>query len=148
MLLQTAEVLTSPWCLVELATALEKEIPIVCVNMVGKGYDFTAEAAHLKDFRKSLEERNPGTVEEIEMRGIDVDALSLRLLEAIPTLMSKSLDTQATKRLRDTMFADRRRGGRSRELLSTRFGNCNTKNYVEAFHSGARACRIGIIAVR
>ena len=62
LLLQTANVLTRPWCLVEVYVALKHGVGIVAVNVSGKGYDYGMMERSLSNLPGSLEEANPGAV--------------------------------------------------------------------------------------
>ena len=66
VLLQTKDVLTRPWCLVELYAAVRAGVPIVAVSVTGKGYDHEASKRYLAMLPGSLEEANPGAVQVSE----------------------------------------------------------------------------------
>jgi len=71
VLLQTKSVLTRPFVLLEIFTALELKIPIITVNISeeghpGDGYDFEKAKAFLVDLETQLEAANPGAVECIK----------------------------------------------------------------------------------
>jgi hypothetical protein len=63
LLLQTAKVLTRPWCVVEVYVALKHGVGIVAVNVSGKGYDYGNMERYLSNLPDSLEEANPGATE-------------------------------------------------------------------------------------
>ena len=61
ILLQSKGVLTRPWVLLELYTAITNNVPIVALNIAGRGYDYAAEANFMLHLDTMIEERNPGT---------------------------------------------------------------------------------------
>ena len=61
VLLQSKGVLTRPWVLLELYTAITNNVPIVALNIAGRGYDYGTEASFMLHLDTMLEERNPGT---------------------------------------------------------------------------------------
>ena len=42
------EVLLRPWCLLELYTAINANVPIVAVDVEGRGYDYAEAAEYLR----------------------------------------------------------------------------------------------------
>ena len=46
-IVQSKEVLQRPYCLLELYTAIESQIPIIAVSIAGKGYDYAAASNFL-----------------------------------------------------------------------------------------------------
>ena len=65
VLLLTENVLTRPWCLVELYTALKHAVPVVTVEITkrGYGYDFGQAGPYLAGLPGTLEAANPGATE-------------------------------------------------------------------------------------
>jgi len=100
-LLQTGTVLTRPYVLVEVYTALKKNIPIVGVTVEGSGYDFEATAKFLRspDFKAALEEVNPGSSELIEELGIDLQEMGKLLGDKVPKVISSRLSPHENDRV-------------------------------------------------
>ena len=72
VLLATKGVLTRPWCLLELYTAIRLGVPVVLIELEGHNSADTAHlAAHLA---VELELRNAGAAEVLRANGIAVDA--------------------------------------------------------------------------
>ena len=70
VLLATEKLLTRPWCILELWEAVKKQIPVVIMEVRGRGWD-VADACHLLDnLDTELPLRNPGALEEVQ-RHID-----------------------------------------------------------------------------
>ena len=65
VLLATRELLTRPWCLLELWEAVKKQIPIVIMAVRGKGWDIDEACALLQNIETELPARNPGALEEL-----------------------------------------------------------------------------------
>merc|ERR1719456_1565991 len=60
MILLTAEVMTRPWCILEIHAAVSAGIPIVAVTLRGKSYDHTETQRLLTFLDSELEQQNPG----------------------------------------------------------------------------------------
>ena len=102
--------LTRPWCLAEIITAIENQIPIVSVSIEGQGnsFDFAANQAFLQnpDFSSALNQVNPGAVEELTKQGIDVQTMGAAIGSMLPYIISKSYNVAATERVREAQLAD------------------------------------------
>jgi hypothetical protein len=105
---QTEDYLYRPWCLVELYQALLSDVPIVPINIENQGYNFEESMAFLRsrDFRKALDERNPGAVEELERHGINVVDLALRISNSLPYLVSKPYNSYASNDVRKAQLSN------------------------------------------
>ena len=115
VLLQTEGCLTRPWVLLELYEATRRRIPIIPVQLAGKGYDFKAASDFLDNLEVTLEKANPGATAAIEayLRGSSDEAVRTAGLaevkaaaQAVPKLISVNLDpegsqNQITAALRD-----------------------------------------------
>ena len=106
----TKDVLTRPWCLAEIITAIENQIPIVSVTIEGQGnsFDFAANQAFLQspDFPSALDQANPGAVEELKKQGIDAQKMGAAIGSMLPYIISKSYNVAATERVREAQLAD------------------------------------------
>ena len=91
LLLQTKSVLTRPWCVLELLTALENNIPIVGVSITSgaAAYNF-AEAHELMTHLDTLLE--PDKREAIEALGVDLADAAWRLSSSLPKIISVPLN--------------------------------------------------------
>ena len=66
VLLATEKLLTRPWCILELWEAVKKQIPVVIMEVRGRGWD-VADACHLlENLDTELPLRNPGALEEVQ----------------------------------------------------------------------------------
>ena len=62
LLLLTAEVMSRPWCILEIHTAVSAGIPIVAVTLRGKGYDHAEAQRQLTYLDTELDRLNPGAL--------------------------------------------------------------------------------------
>jgi hypothetical protein len=110
VLLLTKDVLTRPWCLAEIYTAIENNIPIVSVKLEGQGntYDFEQSLAFLKqsNFREALENANPGAPRELETQGIDIARMQSAIASILPYILSKKYDVSDTERIRNAQMEE------------------------------------------
>ena len=61
VLLQTKGLLTRPWCLLEIVTAIKNHIPIVAINIRGHApYDYEEGAHLMENLDTQLDSKNPG----------------------------------------------------------------------------------------
>ena len=92
LLLQTKSVLTRPWCLLEIFTAVQHHIPIVPVAVGGAGYEFEAAKVFLQDLERQLNLINPGAVravrERLKARKATFSMLQRLLVAAVPPIIS------------------------------------------------------------
>ena len=66
VLVQSRNVCSRPWCILELVTAIESNIPIVCLNLTSgiAAYDFAAASSMLRQLDTQLEHMlSPPTTE-------------------------------------------------------------------------------------
>ena len=108
VLLQSARVLERPWCLIEIATALDHDIPIVGVSLTtgGYAYDFAAAAELLQTLERSLNQANPGALELLAKNDINVDDLTWKLSSTIPEMISVGFNPSASKNVLAATIAD------------------------------------------
>jgi hypothetical protein len=96
LVLQTKDVLTRPFCLIEIYTAIKNNIPIVPVELIGLGYDH-AETINLVEntdsFEEKLEKRNPGAGKTLEGQGIDLKDLATVLKSKVSLFVSEKYDS-------------------------------------------------------
>jgi hypothetical protein len=106
----TKDVLTRPWCLAEIYSAIEAQVPIVAVNIEGQGnpYNFDASLAFLQstDFASTLEAANPGAVDVLSKQGIDVEKLGKAVGGVLPYIIAKPYNVSASERIRDAQLLD------------------------------------------
>jgi hypothetical protein len=107
LLLQTESVLTRPYCLLELYTAIESSIPIVGVTVRGRfQYDFARARAYLMHLDTVLEEANPGASELLRKHGVDLLDAAYKLSTRIPAIISVELNAHASRNMLQAAFHD------------------------------------------
>ena len=93
VLLQSANVLRQPGVLVRSCEAVRQELPITCVHLEGKGYDFGAAAALLASLDNELTLREFYALEPyLQSRQITFEALSGTLARRVPAIIAVPLD--------------------------------------------------------
>ena len=80
VLLQSAGVLTRPWCLLEILTAIVNKVPIVCVNVLGPNrYDHSSAFTFMTHLDTELDRVNPGASRLIAEHDMGMRELARRL---------------------------------------------------------------------
>ena len=123
VLLQTTNLLTRPWCLLEIYTALLNNVPIVTIAVKGAFvYSFedawemlgTADASSYS-FADELDKRNPGAAmvireQRIPVHGkleiVDIAAMGKALREHVPHIISKDYAPAASFRTIEAQLED------------------------------------------
>ena len=93
VLFQSKEVLSRPWCLLELFTAIAEGVPIVALNCVGKGYAFDQASDFLTHLTSSLKTYNPSALDLLAAEGVEIDRIAHALSTVIPKIISISLNS-------------------------------------------------------
>lgn len=108
VLIQTAHVLERPWCLLEILTAIDADVPIVGVTLLGSDapYDFSDANQLLGDLAAELDRRNPGAAEQVRKFYPDMREAGVKLSTTLPSLISKRVDYSMSKRVLDAMLLD------------------------------------------
>ena len=96
VLLLTKSVLERPWVLMEVYMALRLKLPLLCVHVVGGGYDFASASHYLNNLEAELEQRDKGALGELrtqlEQRGQSLHDLQTTLAAAIPSVIAIPFD--------------------------------------------------------
>ena len=98
VLVQTRRVLTRPYCILELLTAIESQVPIVCVTVGGKpeeiAYNYEEMTKLMMWMDTELEQWNPGAADVLRDHGYeDLTDVAYRLSTTIPKTISVQLNT-------------------------------------------------------
>lgn len=103
ILVQTRKVLTRPYCIIEILTAIECRIPIVCVTVAGKpndAYSFDEMAQMMMWMDSELEQWNPGAADVLRDHGYDdLTYVAYQLSTVVPKTISVSLNTGASRNM-------------------------------------------------
>ena len=107
IILLTKNVFTRPWCLVEIKTAIEHNIPIVPIVVARKEFNFEENKRFLDTLSSaSLDVRNPGASTALRELGISITALRDLLHANIPNVIAREFDANGTKRQIDASVND------------------------------------------
>ena len=99
MLLQSKGVLTRPWVILELHTAITHDVPIVALNVKNHApYDYAAASEFLLNFDKDIELANPGAAQLLIDMGIDPVDVAWRLSDCLPNIISTSFNPNGSER--------------------------------------------------
>lgn len=98
LLLQTRNVLTRPFCILELLIAIKARKPVVAVHIVGSELDYDFE--HAQSYLENLDTRmGPEARAMLIEHGVDMAEARDILSTIIPQVKSIALDTHASKRI-------------------------------------------------
>ena len=107
ILLQTQSVLRDPVRLLQLFEATRRRHPLVCVNMVGGGYDFAAVKPLLRSLATELSQAQMATLRtELQESGQGVGQLSNSLGHAVPNAISVFFNPAAGAAMVDAAILD------------------------------------------
>ena len=107
ILLQTQSVLRDPVRLLQLFEATRRRHPLVCVNMVGGGYDFAAVKPLLRSLATELSQAQMATLRtELQESGQGVGQLSNSLGHAVPNAISVFFNPAAGAAMVDAVILD------------------------------------------
>lgn len=111
IILQTRGLLTRPWCLFEIFSAIQASIPIVAVNIQGGAfpYDFQEAAELLRTLSKkdgTLAKKNPAALTLLEAESVDVIELGRVLAATIPNLISQPFNPSGSGRILAAQIQD------------------------------------------
>ena len=103
ILVLTRKVLTRPYCILEVLTAIEARIPIVCVTVAGKPndtYDFEEMSKMMLWMDSELEQWNPGAADVLRDHGYDdLTEVAYRLSTTVPNTIAVGLNTGASRNM-------------------------------------------------
>ena len=109
ILVQTKSVLTRPYCLLEVLTAIDEGIPIVGVTVAGRpndAYDFAETSTLLTHLDTLLERANPGAADLLKDHGYDVKAAAHTLSSVVPKAISVPLNVCASRNMLSATIDD------------------------------------------
>ena len=107
VLLQSKGVLTRPWVIIELHTALTHGIPIVALNVQNHApYDYAAASEFLLNFDKDIELANPGAAQLLIDMGIDPVDVAYRLSDCLPNIISTNFNPNASEKILQASLED------------------------------------------
>ncbi len=90
VVLQTKDVMKRPWCILEMYTAVKHKIPIVTVNIQGRGYDFKEMDIFLNNLDSLLDDEAKKVLRKNQCK--DIKDVAYRLGSVIPNSLSIKYD--------------------------------------------------------
>ena len=110
ILVQTRRVLTRPYCILEILTAIEHRVPIIGILIQGRlhdAYDFEENIGLMTWMDEELEKRNPGASDVLRDHGYDdLTDVAYRLSSSVPKIISMTLNTGASRNVLDATIKD------------------------------------------
>merc|ERR1712185_556639 len=104
-LLQTRSVLSRPWCLVELLTAIDARVPIIGISITSgtAPYDFTAALAFMTHLDSALDADARAA---LAAHGIDVADAAFKLANTLPNIIAVPLNMNASQAILSASVSD------------------------------------------
>ena len=107
VLLQTKGVLTRPWVILELYTALTNQVPVVALNVMNANpYEYSEAAELLMHLDVDLDGMNPGATDMLQEHGVDPVDAAFRLADALPAIISTNFDPNGSTRQIEATLGD------------------------------------------
>ena len=108
VLLQSKRVLTRPWVILELHTALTNDVPIVALNVQKEScrYDYAEALSFLMHFDEEIEVANPGAAELLIDMGVDPVDVAWRLSDSLPNIISTNFDPNSSEKVLQASLED------------------------------------------
>ena len=99
VILQSKSVLTRPWVILELFTAITNDVPIVALNVHNTfPYDYGDAMHFLTWFDNEIEIANPGAAELLIEMGVDPVDVAYRLSNRLPNIISTDFNPNGSNR--------------------------------------------------
>jgi hypothetical protein len=96
VIVQSAEILTRPWCLLEMVAAVDAGVPIVAIAISGKGYNFAEATSLLTHLDTQLDAINPGACALLRQNGVEPIDAAFKLSTAVPCMISLPFNSSAS----------------------------------------------------
>ena len=106
LLLQSSNVLTRPYCILELVTAIDAGVPVLGVTLTSRGYDFAEASRLLTHLDTALDAANPGAGDLLRGHGVSLEDAAFKLANTLPNIISLKLDTCASKAVLSATISD------------------------------------------
>jgi hypothetical protein len=100
LLLQSRDVLTRPWVILEIFTALTNGVPIVALNVQNSyPYDYAKALEFMMHFDQEIEIANPGAATLLVEHGVDPVDVAWRLSDSLPNIISTDFNPNASSKI-------------------------------------------------
>ena len=110
VIVQSANVLSRPYCLLELYTAITQGVPVVGVSLASgsaaHSYSFEESARFLTHLDSLLEYNNPGASNLLTQNGVDMEDCAYVLACTLPKIISTKLELGASRNILQATMDD------------------------------------------
>ena len=110
IVVQSANVLSRPYCLLELYTAITQGVPVVGVSLASgsaaHSYSFEESARFLTHLDSLLEQNNPGASQLLTQNGVDMEHCAYVLSCTLPKIISTKLEPGASQNILQATLDD------------------------------------------
>jgi len=109
IIVQSKSILSRPYCLLEMVTAIEARVPIVGVSLaIGRHemYKFELAPAFLAHLERTLEQSNPGASGVLTRANVELGYASRLLASTIPEIISIQFNPSASRNMLAASVAD------------------------------------------
>ena len=107
VLLQSKSVLTRPWVIIELYTAITHDVPIVALNIANSyPYNYADAESFLMHFDEEIDIANPGAAQLLIDMGIDPVDVAWRLSDCLPNIISTDFNPNASENVLQASLVD------------------------------------------
>ena len=110
IVVQSAHVLSRPYCLLELYTAITQGVPVVGVSLASgsaaHSYSFEESARFLTHLDSLLEQNNPGASQLLTQNGVDMEDCAYVLACTLPQIISTKLELGASRNILQATIDD------------------------------------------
>ena len=96
VIVQSAEILTRPWCLLEMVAAVDAGVPMIAISVSGKGYNFAEATNLLTHLDTLLDTINPGACDLLRQNGVEPIDAAFKLSTAVPNMISVPFNSSAS----------------------------------------------------
>jgi hypothetical protein len=104
--LQSSQLYTRPFTLLEMYEAIKARIPILPIALDSYNFDRANEFLNSKNFESALESVNPGASDVIRRIGLDVETVRQAIATEFPSIISLPFKASESNRVRDAQLAD------------------------------------------
>ena len=107
VLLQSKGVLTRPWVIMELYTAIKNGVPIVALNVQNANpYNYSDAVDFLMHFDTNIEVANPGAAELLIDLGVEPVDVAYLLSDSLPNIISTDFNPNASEKVLQASLED------------------------------------------
>ena len=105
-IVQSVEILSRPWCVLEIVAAVDAGVPIVAIAISGKGYDFAKATNLLLHLDTVLDAVNPGACDLLRQNGVEPLDAAYKLSTTVPQIISLPFNSSASSAMIQASLMD------------------------------------------